>query len=201
MIRRTTWIILAIFVILLAGTLIWPRIKKAPKAEATPTTGVSNEMLFNLGGGTIKALTIQDDQGKTVDLVKNDDQTWSLKLPEAGPADSTTVDSALSQLVTSRTLASPSSVTNLVDFGLEPPRYKFLIVLDNDKQIIVNVGKATPNGSGYYVLTSDQRILYVVNKQGLEPVIALLTTPPLAPTPTPGVTPAPTGSFVPTSTP
>jgi hypothetical protein len=72
---------------------------------------------------------------------------------------------------------------------LEPSAYQIVFYLDDGRQILLNIGKETPTGSGYYVLTSDRKLL-IVSKFSLDNLIGYLKKPPLLAT----VTPTPSSS-------
>ncbi len=186
MIRRSTAIILALFVLLLAGTLIWQRQQKQVSEKTTPTP--SQQSLLNLDG-KITSLQISDSQGKMVDLQLNDKGEWQLKSPEAKQTDVNAADNAISQLLSLQVLSTLEQTSSEAT-GLVTPTYTILLKLDNGKQSIINVGKPTPTGSGYYVLTSDKK-LSVVEKSGLDMVLGLVDNPPIVATPTPEATVTP----------
>ena len=184
MIRRSTWIILGLFAVLLGGALFWQqtRQKNAP-AEPTPTPGVQ-EYLFEMNGPTITAVTVQrSEDGKTLQMARLDG-AWKLVQPATEFSDSPQIESAISSLLTARIIAKPSGATELEVLGLTPPAYTFVVSLDNGKQVTINVGKAAVAGTGYYVL-SDARVVYLVNKAAFDTLIRMLDVPPLLPTPTP----------------
>jgi hypothetical protein len=97
----------------------------------------------------------------------------------------------VSSLISARIIAKPSGATDLVVLGLQPPVYSLVVGLESGKQITINVGKAAGAGTGYYVLT-DARVVYIVNKFGLDTLFQMMDNPPALPTPTPTFTPEPT---------
>jgi hypothetical protein len=187
MMRRSTWIVLGVAVVLLAATLFWQRTRSnlETSTEATPA---SNEpkLEFGFAGAQVIEIVIQDSEGATVVLDRNADGFWELEQPEAEMTNSQTVENALSQLLAVNTVSRISSQTALSDLGLDPPAYRLLLRLDDGSEMVINVGKVTPTGSGYYVLTSSEdRALYVVGKYNLEMILNLIQIPPImTPTPT-----------------
>lgn len=190
MVRRNTWIVLLIAIGLLAITLFWQRTKQSregdEEVEVIPTQ--SSKSLITLGDSGVTGITIQDSDGNTVILERDADSLWGLVFPEAETTDSERVESALTQLLTVKSVASLSSSTPLQDLGLDNPNYRIVLQLENGGQIVINVGKATAINNGYYVLVSDRdRAIYVAGKFNLDEIIGLLDTPPIAPTPSPTV--------------
>ena len=104
-----------------------------------------------------------------------------MNVDAAGPVGA--VESAVTQLLSLRTLSTMQQVPDLKAIGLDPPAYRILLTLSDGQQITINVGAATPTGSGYYVLVSE-RPLYVVNKYGIDAFLELVDSPPIQPLPT-----------------
>lgn len=185
MIRRQTWVILGLFVILLAGAVFWQqtKLKNAPEETSAVPTTVPEEYLFDQTGAPISRLLIQrSEDGTTLEMLKQEG-AWALVQPKAEATDSTTIESMISSLLSARIIAKPSGATDLVVLGLQPPAYRIVVGLESGQQIVINVGKASSVGTGYYVLTPD-RVVYTVNKFGLDSLIHMLDYPPALPTPT-----------------
>ena len=190
MIRRNTWIILVLFLALLAGTLFWNQTKGKAKPTATPAPVPTSANLFDLGNAAVVGLTVQDAQGKMVIFKRDANALWVMTRP-AEAIDTQKLQDALTNFTGARIIARPESVASLADFGLEPPAYRILLVLDSGKQVTLNISQPNSIGTGYYVLDSETRQVYVVSKSNLDTVLDLLENPPYPPTPTPTETPAP----------
>jgi hypothetical protein len=185
MLRRSTWAILGLAVILVAATLIWQRTRdnREGTIEATPTA--VDQLKFEFDGAQVSEVVIQDAAGNTVVIARGSDGAWVLLQPGAESTDTQAVENALMQLLSASTVSRLSSQTPLADLGLNPPAYRILLSLEDGSELVVNVGKSTPTGSGYYVLTSSaDRALYVVNKFSLETFLEMVQAPPILPTPT-----------------
>ena len=77
MIRRTTWIVLIVFTVLLAATLFWQNSKLSESAEdLTPTSAV--QFMLDLDEAAITGIEIVDGQGNAVALERNGEGVWSL---------------------------------------------------------------------------------------------------------------------------
>ena len=200
MIRKTTWIVLAIFIIILAAALIWQRNQQQQAAEATPTEGGASQNLFAIDD-QIVAVRLERVGDRVVELKRNDQGEWTIAWPEGLEADSASLDSTLGQLASMTILSALEEAPALEDMGLNLPAYRILITLKSGKQIYASIGKETPTGSGYYVQGSDRR-LSIVGKFSLDPVLGLIDNLPLKPTPTAAVeTPSGDGSNQETATP
>ncbi len=182
MIRRTTWIVLVIFAAVLAAVLWIQKSNQDNEPEATAT--VAAQKLLELQEQDLKGVTIQSSAGKTLQLERTSDGEWNLVVPQPGSADAATVQSALGQFLNSQVISSPDSLPGLEALNLESALYKILLVNQDGSQVVINVGKETPTGSGYYVLSSNQNQVVVVNKFGMDALLNLLENPPAAAAPT-----------------
>lgn len=182
MIRRTTWIVLLAFVILMTA-LVWvQRTNQNQEPELEPT--VANVKFLQLDVQQLTGITIQASNGKTVELKRPAQGEWSLEFPEPAPADGPAIQSALSQFSNAQIVSSPASLPGLEALNLDDALFKILLINQDGSQVIVNVGKETPTGSGYYVLASNQKQIVVVNKFAMDALLNLLENPPFQPTPT-----------------
>jgi hypothetical protein len=181
MIRRSTFILLIIFVILLASVAFWQRTKSSEEVIETPTE--IQEYLFDFNN-EINALTITGKDGEIIELVRKSDGQWELLQPVGEETDSDNAEAAISRISVLRVLAKlEQSSTDLAVVGLDKPSYEISITLDDGSVIVTKVGDLTPTDSGYYVSGSGRGIL-VVDKYGLQSIIDLLDNPPIMPTPT-----------------
>ena len=206
MIRKTTWIIVLIFAVLLAAVLYWQRTQDKQAAEATPgaaTAASVDENLFTVEG-EITGLRVEHVDDKSVEMTKDETGGWSLAGTPPVALDGTSMDSVIGDLATLPVVSSLPNPPDLDALGLDPPSYRILVTLKNGDQLKASVGKVSPTGSGYYILSGDRRIL-IVNEYSLQPLLDLVDKPPFPPTPyplpvdlTPGAELAiPTGTAVP----
>ncbi|MFC1878617.1 DUF4340 domain-containing protein [Chloroflexota bacterium] len=185
MIRRNTWILVVVFALLVAATLFWQRTKGRDDSLTGEVTPLAvDPLVADLGEASVVGVTLQDVERNTIKLELGDDGEWHLLMP-AAPADSSAIGATLSQLNGMTALTTLSSSTPLADLGLSPPQKLLVLDLDSGSQFILNIGKATPTGSGYYVLSNaSDRKLYVVKKVSLDSILNWLESPPILP-PTP----------------
>jgi len=188
MIRRNTWIALVIFAVLLAATLYWQQTRGSRVEQPEEDTSQESSVVFDVGGAQVVGVTVQGSAGKTLRLVKDSESNWRMTVPVENAAENSAVETAITQLLGSTTSTYLSSTTPLEDLGLAVPDKYIVLDLEDGRQVIINIGKITPTGSGYYVLTSDRKIV-VVSTYSLDTVFKLLENPPIQPTPTPEVVP------------
>jgi hypothetical protein len=199
MIRRSTWIVLAIFVVLVGVYWFFQRQNENQAQSTTPTP--SSQPVFVSGFETIQAVQLEDSTGKIVAIEKDSQGNWNLTKPEAGPADQDQSSTMVSQVSNLRSLAIIGTPPPLDAVGLDTPAYTVTIKTVDGSQQVANIGTLTPTSSGYYV-EAEGGPLMVVTKSAIEGLVAYLENPPFPPTPT--VEPSPTaaeGTVEPTVTP
>lgn len=182
MIRRSTLVLLVIFVALVAGTIFWQR-SQVNKAAAETTATPGSQLLFHFKGN-IAGLRLERTSGGLLELGRDAQGAWQLVYPKADGTDVAAVEGAVSQLISTPVLSTLEEGPSMEAAGLATPVYRLLINLDDGSQTVMNIGNVTPTGTGYYVLVSQQGIS-IVSKVSLEPILKLLDNPPIMPTSTP----------------
>ncbi len=191
MVRRSTWIVLGIFVLLVGFTLIFQSYqanKTTPTATATPTT--PPQYLYNLGESQIKDIKIADKSGKSIELYYDPaSSSWAIKGVPVEKADTTKIKSINNDLLSLQVQETLTGTLSLASVGLETPAYTITLTTPTDTQSVTYIGMQTAIGSGYYVRQNAGQIM-IVDKTSLDNILSLLTQPPLLPTATPEVTPS-----------
>ncbi len=188
MIRRNTWILLLIFAVLLAVTFALSKdtSRKDAQPEATPAPALfSFDPLSQIAG-----VRLQDAEGRQVQVRLLEAQTWEVDGEPPRAADALAVGQALNQLASLRVLSRVGADTPLQALGLNPPYMRIEFALTGGGSVSLEVGAATPVGTGYYVRL-DGGSPVVVAQYPLDALMAWLDTPPYAPTPSPEPSAAP----------
>ncbi len=198
MIKRQTWILLAVFGVLVIVAVAWPQVQGKKKAASTPTAPDAS-MLLDVQETAIAGLKIASATGKVVSLGRDAAGLWTLTEPKADYTDVSSAEAAVTQLTNLSLVSSLGESTDLQQFGLDHPVYTITLTLNGGGQDVVWVGSATPINNGYYVRLNGGSP-QVVNKSSLDAVLQLWLNPPVAtPTPAPTDTPAPTQESTPTA--
>jgi len=176
MIRRTTWIVLVIFLGLLAFSLYVQNKNKGNQVEVTPSPVV--ESLLDINSDEISTLRIEDERGRAVEFKTVEGNEWILVVPKSEATDSNAVDGAVNQIVSSHVISTIDPAPPDDATGLKNPEYQIHLLLKDRRQMIINVGVQTATGSGYYVKIDDG-LVKVVDKIGLEAVTNLIYQPPV----------------------
>lgn len=181
MIRRTTWVILAIFVVLVG--LAWYLQRNPLKANATPTPTPMQE-LFGIQENTITSLRVESSKGKLVALGRDSNGAWALTEPKADATDTGLAEQAMSQLASLAVVTTLSTPPALADVGLASPAYTVTVVTNGGPKLVAKVGSINAIGSGYYTQLNDGPVV-VASKNGLDALVSMLDNPPILNTPTP----------------
>ncbi len=184
MIKRSTWIALAVFAVALAGTIFYARSDRTPSpaADATPTA----EPLWGFASQDIMSLKVVDlETGDIVEAHRDSASGWALDQPK-GPADIGRLEIAadtLASLVPSDSVSGP----DLSPFGLDNPSNTITITLRDGSQDQLLVGQTSPTGEVVYVKLPSTDVVYFVSSYTLANVTSMAGDPPIA-TPTPEAT-------------
>jgi len=192
MVRRTTWILLGAFAVVVLAYAGWRRFAPAP-ADATPTAGP--ESPWSISPEQVESIRLTDLSDPALVVLRRDlEAGWRMLAPAIGGADAGRVEAALTAVlapVVAQTLDTP---TDLEPFGLSPAHYRMTLLMVDGTAHSMDVGAVDPTGSVYYVqVPGDGRVL-MVSRFSLEDLLGLLGTPPY---PLPTETPAPAASETP----
>lgn len=183
MITRSTWVLLAIFVILLAVVLLLPQFK-GNEAEPSPTITPVLESPFTFLVGDVVEFRVVSSDGATVIVGRGDDSIWKLIEPKEEVSESNNIEGVVAGIVNINLLtkidpAPPADVS-----GIASPMYTVTMVDKNGKEEGLLIGNLTPTSSGYYVQTDDGQV-FVAETSKIDQVIELVQNPPIDITPTP----------------
>ncbi len=187
MIRRNTWILLIVLVGLVGFAFYIKNQKAKTSAAATPTSGPV--FVFNSSVGSPNNIKIEDSSANSVEVSRNSSGTWVLKTPKEVAADQASVEAASTQVGALRILSDVQLGPDIV--GLDKPSYIITITFPGNQTHKITVGSVTPIQDGYYMQLDEGKI-QIVDKQGLDALLGLMTSPPYAATLTPAVSATPT---------
>jgi hypothetical protein len=181
MIRRTTWIFVAIFLLLVGVLVYMQRADQAGEGAATPTAAVA--YFFDTQENDINSLRISGAAGQSVAVARGEGEGWTLLEPEGQPADTTRIETAILQAEGWRIVAALENPPAAEVVGLEPPKVRLEATLSDGRRQTAFLGDQTPTQNGYYGRLEDGPVV-VVAQSGADTLLELLATPPIAVTPT-----------------
>jgi hypothetical protein len=187
MIRRNTIILLFVLIVLIGFSYYWKNKKNTEAAKATPTT--TTAVLFSSSEGSPSDIKISDSSGQTVEVKRSTTGTWEMQTPVVAAADQGFVEAAASQIGALRIIDNVQLGPDVV--GLDKPTFTINISFTGGKEHKLLVGSVTPIQNGYYIQLDSLQV-QIIDKQGLDAILGLLTNPPYAETLTPLVSDTPT---------
>jgi hypothetical protein len=205
MIRKGTWIVLIIFIVLLGGAIYLNRTPGGltftqPTETISPTAiprlladWQADEIVFIELKGQRQSSADPDQSGATgtVTLTKEEDGSWTIGPDNNEEARLGTVENLRSQFATVRILSALDTSLPLDSAGLVEPQTVITLHSSNNRQVEIRIGGNTPTNSGYYVQV-DSNPPVVVSTASVDAILSLFDPAQLyEPTPTPGSTATP----------
>ena len=176
MIRRTTWVLLGILVILLGVAWYLQRNQQSPGTEVTPSEQIT--YLFDSQGRTITGLRVADAEGKLVEIVRGVEASWVLNQPTGQEADVSKIETVISLLGSLQVLSTLEPSPPLDAIGLEPVAFQISVFYEDGAEQTIQIGEQTPTASGFYV-KEPNGLVQIVESFGIQEILDLLTNPPV----------------------
>jgi hypothetical protein len=194
MIKRSTWILLALLFLVILAYIAINRTSKETSTNSVPTTASTN-FLFTQADGILQGILITDNQNGIVQLVRGEDGIWKITQPQSMAADQAKSEAAATQVGALKIITNLENELKLEDVGINNPSNTIKLTFNDGSNHVLLIGALTPSTSGYYVQL-DSGDIYVIGKSGIAALLNLLSTPPYAPTET--ATPIPESFPTPT---
>jgi hypothetical protein len=189
MVRRSTWILLAVFVILVGFAWLYQRnqtIKLNNAATATPTEALPS--VYKFSGKQVDIVDIFDSTGEKVQFKRDQDSNqWSITDVPLDQVDTFQIGSILAQLFAITAQETLTQTPPLDSIGLVIPSYTISMTTTDGEIMITHIGSLTPIADGYYV-REDSGPIFIVNRVVLDDILILLKNPPFLATSTPEAT-------------
>jgi hypothetical protein len=203
--RTTTIVLVVVFAALGLYVLLVQVPKDRAAAEATPTADTTPRVVWVTTADQVNRLRLAEPAtGRSVAVSKDAQGVWTVTEPTAGPADADALLGVTANAAALSVTGVVTTATDLAPFGVLEPQYTLEVGLADGQTLKAAIGVPAPVG-GYYLLREGDTQVMVVSNFGLDSLVALLDTPPYAPTPTPAfqldITPGtPSGTVVPDAT-
>ncbi len=197
MVRRSTFILVLVFAILVGFAFLFQRYQ-ANKAANTPTgTPLATSMpVFNLGGAQVTDVQISSQAGKKIELYRDAGKSnWAITGLPAAKADALQIDKTVNPLLSLQVLDSLSQAPALDAVGLATPTYTITLTTADGQQISALIGTLNAVGTGYYLRVGSGPVM-IADNVVIDNVLNFLSQPPLVATPTPQVTATENGTPV-----
>ena len=182
MIRRTTWIILLVFLVILGGGLYFQKYQSDKQAQVTPTSEF--KVLFpGVDKSQIAAFEMDDSRERKLVVAKDQSGSWAVAGYTAADTDPTGIDDMLTQITSLSVMSDLEAAPASDVIGLTTPAYIIKVTFEDGQQKNVYIGKLTPTKRGYYTRLEESNPV-VVGKYAVDKLTNLLDKPPIA-TPVP----------------
>jgi hypothetical protein len=190
MIRKSTYTLLLILLVLAAVVVFLQRTPGLKTKTDILPTATDSPILLDLGGKTITAFMMSDDQGRILKAKLDSQNAWFIEQPSGCQYSSDNMAVSLSQIQTFKVLLSLETPLALADVGLTRPTYKLELTFNDGSTQSLKIGSIVPTGTGYYVQVNIEPVV-VVSKYSIDSLFGLVSTACATPTPEPSVTPIP----------
>jgi hypothetical protein len=206
MIRRSTWIAVAVLIVLLGVTWYfeWSPAGLA-RVKGTPTPTLIPQIIKE-NQSDISLIEFTASTGDVTKLRKNSDNTWSFQNSTSQVIDQGKMQELLSDIYFLTPLTTIDANASLDAYGLLKPVRIINVQITNGSPYVIKLGSLTPTQSGYYIQVNSNPVV-VVSKTSLESILDLIGTDALiqktATQPSPngseltGETPPPTPASIP----
>ncbi|MBE0696921.1 MAG: DUF4340 domain-containing protein [Anaerolineaceae bacterium] len=189
MIRKQTWILLGIFVIL-AGVAFYLQKNPLKSSSAlTPSPVPPVSILKDWKSADITRIDYLDNQGLSVQIEQIAQGSWVLQ-PEGRPVVLGKIEELRTQILDVRVITTLDPGYDLATVGLSSPSGTITITNAKGDKAAIRIGKITPIATCYYLQINQEQPV-VVSNYAIESILDLLKKEQLLDlTPTPEITPS-----------
>jgi hypothetical protein len=172
MIRKPTWIALAIFIVLLVFAILWPRSRPQETAsEITPTP----EPPWSYPFSELVGFTVENfEKGKMIEFQKDAEGQWEQTKPIEGQADGTLIEQTIKWLAAPIVDRELLSEGDLVPFGLNEPIASITVAFTDGTTNHLQVGDVAVTGSMRYVKMSHSSRILLISKFDVNSVLDMV---------------------------
>lgn len=189
MIRKQTWILLVIFLILAGGAFYLQKNPIKSLANVTPSPTPQASVLKGWLASDIMQIEYKNDNNETLQLEQDAQGYWVLQ-PNGLTVDLGKVEEIRTQIVDLQVITNLDPGYDLSGTGLDAPTGVLTITNKDGKKAEIRIGAKTPTGTSYYLKVDDEAPT-VCNSGAVNTLVGLLSLQNLNPTPTPAMTPSP----------
>lgn len=184
--KKTTWIILGVFIVVLVGFLLLQNVEN-DSTETPEPTSTPAPALRSLDDQDLKAIVLEESGVQTIKLERVDTLEWIVTTHPEGQVTAGNVEEILSYLSNLELISILSSTPPLEEIGLDEPVNTLRFEYDDGTSYTITIGMVTTLNDGYYAQVDDYEMAVVLPMGYIDQVIALIYTATLPPTPTPTV--------------
>ena len=196
MLKRSTWILLAILALAVGAYFLIKN--QSARVKALAPTATSAGYLISPADGVLQSLRIFNNKGNNFQMQRDLSKAWVVTAPTSGAADQGLAGAAETQVGALSIVIMLSTSPDPGSFGLVNPVDTMELGFVSGATHKIEVGNLTPTSSGYYARFDGGKI-YVIAQSGIDALLNLLTSPPFPATATPVATPVPINTPTPSA--
>jgi hypothetical protein len=173
MIRKSTGIILALFVALVGFAFVLNQRSQASISETTVTPPADKafptEALANL-----LEISYINSNGNVLHIMKQKSGNWTFAADAQKQINQARIFEIISNLNSLEAHSKVTAASRPEDLGLSPPLQQIILKNGQDQSSRIKIGSLTPTNSGYYFQADDDGVV-IVGKGGMETIFSLLS--------------------------
>jgi hypothetical protein len=190
MIRKKTWILLGIFVILVGAAIYLQKNPIKPNTALTPNPTAPAALLNGWTSADIQRIEYQDNLGSLITLAQVAQENWVLQ-PDNKPVGLGKIEQIRTQILDTQVVTALDPGYDLASIGINAPSQTLTLTSTKGTTATIRVGSKTAIGTGYYVQVNQEQPV-VVNSYAVEGLLDALKKETLLDlTPTPQLTASP----------
>lgn len=185
MIKKSTWILFILFVVVLGAAVLLEKYPVLPKQQ-TPTATSSPKLFTDWKSSDVNEIGIKND-GNDLNLTRTTDGTWAF-IDNSKKVSQGRVEELITNILGVAVSLTLDNNTPLDAVGLAQSQKVISFKNPNGDQRILRIGNKTPTGDGYY-LQLDNGLPFVASQYSIEDILSLAVLNELlegTPTPVPG---------------
>ncbi len=175
MIRRSTILVLVVFVVVLAAGIFLTELPTAARLleTETPTATVMPKLLSGWPVDRATSINVESVENGAFHLQRVNGGSWTVAGLETS-IDPGKVEELISTLSALENIDTLPASTGLDTVGLQSPAYTLSLTGSGGETEIVQIGNVTPTESGYYVRLNQGDVV-LVRKSSMDEVLGLLS--------------------------
>jgi len=175
MIRRSTWVTIAVLIVLLGITWYFEWSPSGKSRNAGTPTPTLIPQIIKENQTDVSVIELTTSTGEVISLSKNPDNTWSFPPSSNKRVDQGKAQELLSDIYFLTPLTTLDSSAALDAYGLLNPTQVLKVQVMNGSPYVIKLGSLTPTQSGYYIQVNSNPVV-IVSKTSLESIFDLLKT-------------------------
>jgi hypothetical protein len=156
--KKTTWIVLGAFALVLIAFLIYQNVEPAPEETPVPT---AQPTLRHLDDQELQSITYVDADGAPIVVEKEAELTWISPTDPDANVTAGKIEELVANLADLSVLSTLPADTSMADLGLEEPNFTVEFLFEDGTTYFIEIGSVTALGDGYYARIDRDEIVVI----------------------------------------